>query len=443
MAVTITIRNKRTGEVKVVTPDEALNLGMPIEKVVAKVEAAEKLQQFSEGKSLIATEGEKEAGRKEESAATLLDDLFALYYGKEGETPLSLTEAGKYRLPAQLKALETKFKAGKANSVEERIYKYNRILESKRSKLAKAAGDAGNLALQEQILAGRGLPDPASTFGESVTLFQSAYDNFAGGNRPKKLDQLIEQTQPQPNVQQPTTVSPSAIPSVQPPPTGRRGQAITTAGITAASLLPFKFGAPVVGGSAEALRQVLFPSSEERGVQGLKQVGEAAKAATIGRATTFGLGKVLHPLKTVQGVGKFFQGKVAGVKIDPKSLVEAGKQYVKDVPLAKSTLDKILPSVKQATDVPSLLQKLDRWGKLTYTKAGDPKSTAAANLMNTLYAAGRQELAKKAPFVAGARTTAGKIRNVQKSAKGVGRLATGAAVTGATFFGLNKLFGKE
>src|SRR3990167_5103765 len=237
MTVTITIKNKRTGEVRIVTPDEALSLGMPIEKVVAKVEAAEKLQQFSEGKSLIATEGEKEAGRKEESAATLLDDLFALYYGKEGEQPLSLTKEGQYRLPAQLRVLGTKIKAGKANSVEKRIYEYNRILESKRSKLAKAAGDAGNLALQEQILAGKGLPDPASTFRESTVLFDSAYGAFAGGRRPEKLESYLQQQLPT-SQQTPDAITQLPTPPTRPPQGPFNLRNIGLGAATAASFAP-------------------------------------------------------------------------------------------------------------------------------------------------------------------------------------------------------------
>src|SRR3990167_4013462 len=283
MTVTITIKNKRTGEVRIVTPDEALSLGMPIEKVVAKVEAAEKLQQFSEGKSLIATEGEKEAGRKEESAATLLDDLFALYYGKEGEKPLSLTEAGKYRLPAQLKALETKFKAGKANSVEKRIYEYNRILESKRSKLAKAAGDAGNLALQEQILAGKGLPDPASTFRESTVLFDSAYGAFAGGRRPEKLESYLQQTQQFPTSQQiPSAITQPPIPPTRPPQGPFNLRNIGLGAATAASFVPpvgplaFLKGAGLIGRGALA-----------GGILGATQgkdqtIGQRATGATTG-----------------------------------------------------------------------------------------------------------------------------------------------------------------
>ena len=156
------------------------------------------------------------------------------------------------------------------------------------------------------------------------------------------------------------------------------------------------------------------------------------------------MGAVLRPLQTAQKVGRFAQS-ITKAKISPKSLIEAGKQYVQDVPLAKSTFDKLLPSIKQAKSVPTLLQKLDRWGKLTYTKGGDPKSTAAANLMNTLYAAGRQQLAEKAPLVSGARTTANVIR---KSQKAVGQAINPRNVgTGLTIgiggYLASKLFGRE
>src|SRR3990167_9707268 len=114
----ITIHNKRTGEIREVTPDEALALGMSPEKVVAKVEAMEKLQQASQGELLTRTAEEIKTEKKETDAKIVIDQLFDIYYGKEGETPLSLTEPGKWRTPAQLKSLATKVKAGKANSID-------------------------------------------------------------------------------------------------------------------------------------------------------------------------------------------------------------------------------------------------------------------------------------------------------------------------------------
>src|SRR3990167_48147 len=450
MTVTITIKNKRTGEVRIVTPDEALSLGMPIEKVVAKVEAAEKLQQFSEGKSLIATEGEKEAGRKEESAATLLDDLFALYYGKEGEQPLSLTKEGQYRLPAQLRVLGTKIKAGKANSVEKRIYEYNRILESKRSKLAKAAGDAGNLDLQEQILAGKGLPGGDTTFGESLTLFQSAYDNFAGGARPKKLNQLIEQTQLQRPDDQPTgAVSPSSIPPTQPPEERQGiGKYLTPKNIglgaaTAASFVPpvgplaFLKGAGLVGRGALAGGILGATQGEDQ------EIGERLKGATTGALGGGLLGGALRPGKLIGGIIRSKTSKEAIVPV--KSAIQAGKEYIKDVPMAKGALEKILPSLQKSKNltIPQAEKKLISWWEIARTKSGDVKSTAQAQLYNNLFQGLRGELAKKAPLVSAARTASNVTRKVQKATKGLGKIAVGGAATGGGFYLLNRLLGRE
>lgn len=172
--------------------------GDPV-KQLAQTEARATLNQM-DGADLTS----KQVGAKE-----IIDQLFELYYGKEGEQSLALTNPGDYRLPAQLKALETKFKAGEANSVEARIYEYNRILESKRGLLARAAGDVGNLAIQEQINAGKGMPGTDSAPGEATVLFGSAYDAFAGGNRPQRLNQEISKLE-QPAL--PTTPTTSTSP---------------------------------------------------------------------------------------------------------------------------------------------------------------------------------------------------------------------------------------
>lgn len=182
--------------------------GDPV-KELAQTEARATLKQM-DGQDLTS----KQVGAKE-----IIDQLFDLYYGKEGEQSLALVNPGEYRLPAQLKALESKFKAGEANSVEERIYKYNRILESKRGLLARAAGDVGNLAIQEQINAGKGLPGPDSTGNEAAALFGSAYDAFTGGNRPDRLNQEIaklESGSPSQGVNSPASPPTTGTPQLPP-----------------------------------------------------------------------------------------------------------------------------------------------------------------------------------------------------------------------------------
>jgi len=172
---TVNIYNSKTGVVKNnISPDtlgaisprlvaEYQGMQAP-EKVLARTETEKKLKEMQPGA--------KPLDDKAESAGRLLTELESQYFGNEGDQPLAY---GKYgfggRVPGIVKGIESEIAPSKDT---ERLNTFKRTLESKRALLAKAAGDAGNLALQEQILAGRGLPDETSTLGEAMELFRVA-----------------------------------------------------------------------------------------------------------------------------------------------------------------------------------------------------------------------------------------------------------------------------
>lgn len=121
---------------------------------------------------------------KGENTQKVLDNLSSLFYGKEGEKSLGLVKPGEFRLPAQVQGFMTGIKAGKEGSIEKRIYEYNRLKQSKMAFLAKAYGDTGNIAYQEQLNAIKSLPDVGSTPGEALTLWDTAYSST--GTKPSK-----------------------------------------------------------------------------------------------------------------------------------------------------------------------------------------------------------------------------------------------------------------
>ena len=90
--------------------------------------------------------------------------------------------------------------------------------------------------------------------------------------------------------------------------------------------------------------------------------------------------------------------KVAG-ELDTKPIVKAGEEYVKHNPLAKDLWNTIKPSIGQKTHTSDVLAKMfDVW-KGAYSKTGDVRTTAEAQLYNKLYGAGRSVIEKQAPAV--------------------------------------------
>ena len=134
-------------------------------------------------KTLVA---EAKGDEKSDKAMVVIDQLEKLYFGEGEDNPLAYAQPGALfsRGMGTIKNIERLLKPGKRGSEIERLNTFKRTLESKRALLAKAAGDAGNLAYQEQILAGKGIPDPSSTIGEAIGLFESSRAAF--GLEPSK-----------------------------------------------------------------------------------------------------------------------------------------------------------------------------------------------------------------------------------------------------------------
>lgn len=81
------------------------------------------------------------------------------------------------------------------------------------------------------------------------------------------------------------------------------------------------------------------------------------------------------------------------VKSTIKDLSEVDPDVAKLAPKYIKTLDKV-------KDIPTLLDRMQKWGRMAYTKGGSIKSTAKADVFKTLYEGGNTILKTQAPEVA-------------------------------------------
>jgi hypothetical protein len=191
---TVDVYNTKTGEVRTgVYPQQLSTISPNLvaeyqkaqtpESTLARKEAEVKLQKIEAG-------GEEAPKPETERVVGQLEDI---YFGKEGEESLAFGKSGLGgRLPGVTKKIERQVSPGEPGSATERLNTYLRTLESIRPQLAKAAGDSGNIAFQEQLQAGKGLPQPTDTPTEAIEIMQSARQKF-GLERSEELDKLKQE----------------------------------------------------------------------------------------------------------------------------------------------------------------------------------------------------------------------------------------------------------
>lgn len=197
---TVTITNSKTKAVKRVKRSELPNYGLPVdyqsqadvyaEAVKSGQLTIDKIPESHRGGAQMALNESGYAKKKalKEDPSNIIDQLEGLYFTGGQTTGLAKSVAGVPggRVPGYAAEQWAKL------SPNEQAEVYKRVLESARPALAKAAGDSGNLALQEQLAAGRGLPQGfTETPEEAFSLFRAARQKF--GMQPSDRLTKIEQ----------------------------------------------------------------------------------------------------------------------------------------------------------------------------------------------------------------------------------------------------------
>lgn len=208
----VEIRNKKTGETRMLKPEDLPSYGISYTTYSKEAKAYKEItgKKVTKGEDDLSAEEKKQTKKTgdTQNIVTLLEDL---YYKGGQTTGLAKNKTGVIggKAPGKTATLLAKVK-------EDPQYEtYKRTLESKRGLLAKAAGDTGNLALQEQILAGKGLPQGYEESPElAFELFSSLRNAFQLGDRPR-LQQIEQNYQAQKTGQ--AQSAPMTPPGTMPP----------------------------------------------------------------------------------------------------------------------------------------------------------------------------------------------------------------------------------
>jgi hypothetical protein len=119
------------------------------------------------------------------------------------------------------------------------------------------------------------------------------------------------------------------------------------------------------------------------------------------------------------------------VKFPGNEIAEAAKAYVEDDPMAKNVLNKILPSIENKDlTLPQLMKKIDVWND-AYTTAGRVGKSAEAGLNNVLAQTAKKLVNKSAPAVTEANKKFSKAYGVRQTARRVLPFAAGGIGLGA------------
>lgn len=353
---------------------------------------------------------------KQEGAEAIIGQLEEIYF--KGNDPLAFAVPDEFgsRAKGTLKNIERALKPGGPGSVKERLNTYKRLLESKRSLLAKAAGDAGNLALQEQILAGKGLPDEKSTPGEAVQLFKGSRSAFGlpEGEAVNKFSTEFFEEQPPAAPIAGSQVG--GVPKDTDIPETIGGIAGLLAGglVGPAAAIPGVRGAlggagAAVGGRVEQLLQGQAPEEafkftpKGRGLTGKEagQVGVGALTDLLLRGVTK-IPRAIKPIKTAGKARLKHVDKLAeeGGRIGSKGLKSISKKLID----RKIATEKEIPALKRLMQGKSVapreaLKLLQKSGKKSFSVSSDPKLTQAADLYQILRDNLRTQFKQKAPKV--------------------------------------------
>ena len=112
-----------------------------------------------------------------------------------------------------------------------------------------------------------------------------------------------------------------------------------------------------------------------------------------------GVGSIVG--KVIPQKGAAAAAAAATGKLKTSGVIKAGEEFVKHEPAAKELWEVVKPTISKKTPAPDLMAKMfDVW-KRAYSKGGDVKGNAEAQLYNKLYGAGRKVIEEQAPQLSG------------------------------------------
>ena len=457
MAITLKIKNKRTGEIKEISPIDAQNYGLNPKDALDRLVAQTQLEEAAKGKPVGLSEAEAKNIRKEESTENILTTLENLYFKGGQTTGLAYADPNDPVLGREKGRVES-IKASRGQNPQLNTYK--RILESKRALLARAAGDVGNFNIVEQLLAGRGLPDEYSTPEEAFALFRESRNALQAGksdrltkiegNYQKQLQGTrtenagITYTPAGQNLppQQPTApVSQQNgqrgegvlgmlginIPGINDRPTGLREPNILgdilsprAADIQRKTIRGENVGLEErVGAGGELARNVSYATGNPllMGLGGAvggattpgASIGERAKSAAYEGAFGLGAGALGKVLKGTAGIisgGNKAKAVATRTKITnqltkdlptEKLQVEAVR-IAQNLPATASKAEQELSTLTSKIKPTDLVEKIDFWGQ-AFKQSGELKDTASAKLYGALQRTAKKILKEEAPEI--------------------------------------------
>lgn len=443
----VTIRNKRTGEVKVVQENELPDYlpsqtggqtaggGMTggagslnplvlqyLMQGISKAGSTAGGRYLTQAQTLQGLLGETETAEmqnrkisKSEGQRILKVFEDSYFLGQRGPLAYGTTGVGG-RATGFAEELKSKYSA----DYNPELASYMALLESSRPLFAKAAGDVGNMSEAEQQNAIKSIPRGRNTYEEAKQFFNGMRRRF--GMSERDFDSEIISR----GITQTTRGDGAVIPlkirkttqrqrsSLIPPPdqdgTGKgllQGKTLPVLGAIAGGIGGTLVGQPFLGGAAgygggDVIRRALADLlGEDLGNEGTiaapkaQNMGEAVRDIGSGPLAAGSIASLAGPL-AVAPFRNILASRAAG-SFGTKAIRTAAREGSKGVVGGQAALKQVLPTISPNMTVGELVKQLSKWAPKTYKGTGDIKSTAVAQVLQPTYAAARKLLSGVSP----------------------------------------------
>ena len=417
---TVEIRNKTTGQTKVVSPNNLPNYGISYEKYGKELEAYNtSVKGISKGDKKIATDLRKEFrqetndlqfkgvrdawGRMKGAADTPTGDLSLTYSYIKLLDPNSAVREGELATTENTRGLSDTVR----NS-------YNKVVNGKRLSAKQREGfvregkSIYNVVAKKQ----KELSTFYSSLAEDAGIESRDVVGAVGDVEIEKEESFDQRKKEQPkNFFEKLTT---------PPPEGSQLQ-------ESIALATGPIGALLLG--TERQKALAGPAVLAAGIPvagaglGLARAGFGALASLISPSAIAGQ-------RSIEAIKKG--------DINTSKLKEAGDYFVKSIdPTVRSEWKKIRPSIKPTTSANTLLERLTAWGtKARSPRTGDLKSNAAADFYDFLRSSGRKLIKEEAPKLAEQTERLSFLKSIPKQAQKIGTLGAKAGLAAGGLAGL-------